>query len=764
MNIRKSLVTGLAGLAAFGALQGAAGLLGNLGLQQQLAAQTVLLATVTDAASAQLAFERADRYAQASRGAANPMRRLAFAESFRAEAVFLKRALVSASASEPAMASVLRSTTDWIEQTDLRLPGSKSGPQVALLRDDLLSEMSNARQTEIASTVKAMLQRAELNRAEAVDVAARARSAILLIVGLSLVVSVWLALVLRRRVLRPLSDLTGTTLKLAAGELDCRIDGTSRKDEIGAVATALETLRQGTLHTLTIEAAAAKERSASDARVRYLAHHDQLTGLANRTLLHDRLDHSVALARRSGQQVVLFWIDLDCFKEVNDSRGHAAGDALLREVARRLVETVRETDTVARLGGDEFVVVQLGAEGRQAAGQLADRLVAALSELYDVGDGQHAVVTASIGVALFPDDAEDAGALLANADLAMYRVKASGRNTYAFFQEQMDQEARAQRSLDQDLRLALSRQQTAIMFQPQLDLLTGEVIGFEALLRWRHPERGQVPPDLFIPIAESNGAIVPIGAWVLQQACEEAARWTVPLRVAVNVSPAQFLQTDMAALVGEVLLTTGLDPLRLELEVTEGILIRDPVRTLEALRRIRLSGVTVALDDFGTGYSSLSTLRAFPFDRIKIDRSFVKDMASSRDASAIVHAVLGLADGLGLPVVAEGVETEEQLALLKAGGCAEVQGYLIGRPEPVAAYADFTCGSAPAGATPPSPLGQSPPGNGGPCRGTAPESAIDRRMPLPADTGEIRPPRSTSTGAEPSARPVGGLIGAGTQD
>ncbi len=694
MSIRKSLLTGLVCLAVFGALQGGAALLGNQSLQRQLAAQTELLATVTHSASAQLAFERADRAAQASRGAANPVRRLEFAESFRAEAAILRGALVSASALEPAMATVLRSTADWVEQTDLRLPGSKAGPQAALLRDDLLSEMNDARQREIALAVTAMLHRAEATRAEAVNFAIKARGAIFAIVALSLLASLRLAFVLRRRVLRPLSELTDTTLKLAAGELNCPINGAARDDEIGAVATALETLRRGTLHTLTVEAAAAEERSVSDARIRFLAHHDPLTGLANRAMLHERLEHSVALARRSAQRMALFWIDLDCFKEVNDSRGHAAGDILLREVARRLLKTVRETDTVARLGGDEFVVIQIGAECPHAADQLAERLITVLSELYELGDGEHAVVTASIGVALFPDDGEDAKALLATADLAMYRVKASGRNSYAFFQAEMDQEAHARRSLDQDLRLALSRQQLATVYQPQLDLLTGEVVGFEALLRWHHPERFQVSPDLFIPAAESNGSIVSIGAWVLQQACREATRWTVPLRVAVNVSPIQFLQCDMAALVAEALSTSGLDPLRLELEVTEGVLIRDPVRTLDALRRIRLSGVTVALDDFGTGYSSLSTLRAFPFDRIKIDRSFVKDLVSSHDATAIVHAVLGLARGLGLPVIAEGVENHEQLALLKNGGCAEVQGYLIGKPQPIAAFANIIGGAA----------------------------------------------------------------------
>ena len=690
MNIRKSLMTGLAVLATFGALQGAAALLGNYSLQRQVSMQAQVLEAVTHAASAQLAFERADRAAQASRGAANPARRREFAESFRAEAFNLQAALINASVLEPMIAALLSPTTEWVEQTDLRLPGSKAGPQAAFLRDDLLSEMNASRQSDIAAAVTSMLQGAHAARTEAADAAFTVQAFVFLSVALSSLVVFWLAVVLRRRVLRPLGSLTGTTLRLADGDLDCLIEGLSRQDEIGAVATALETLRRGTLRAREVEAAAAEERTASDMRIRYLAHHDQLTGLANRAMLLERLEHSVALARRSEKQLALFWIDLDRFKEVNDSRGHAAGDRLLREVARRLLETVRDTDTVARLGGDEFVVVQADLDYALAASQLAGRLIATLSELYDIGNGEQAVVTASIGVALFPGDGEDAAALLANADLAMYRVKAAGRNRYAFFEAEMDQEAQARRSLEQDVRLALQRQQFTTVYQPQLDLCSGSIVGFEVLLRWHHPERLQISPALFIPVAEANGEIVPIGAWVLQQACTEAARWIVPLRVAVNVSPIQFLQCDMAVLVAEALMTSGLDPSRLEIEITEGVLIRDAAQTLDALQRIRRLGVTVALDDFGTGYSSLSTLRAFPFDRIKIDRSFVGDLPSRNDATAIVHAVLGLAQGLGLPVVAEGVETLEQLEALKAAGCTEGQGYLIGKPQPIAAFTSVT--------------------------------------------------------------------------
>ncbi len=432
------------------------------------------------------------------------------------------------------------------------------------------------------------------------------------------------------------------------------------------------------------------ERTAAEARIRYLAHHDALTGLSNRTMLRERLDHALAVARRTGQMVAVICLDLDRFKGVNDALGHAAGDTLLREVGRRVLAAVRDTDTVARLGGDEFVVVLPMVTQSHSVETLAERLTLSLSETYELGGGQQAAISASSGIALFPQDGEDGESLLANADLALYRVKQDGRNGYAFFQAEMDAEAQTRRRLEQDLRAALARGQLTLAFQPQADLQTGEVSGFEALLRWHHPERGQIPPDVFIPIAEASGAIVPIGAWVLREACAEAARWAVPLRIAVNVSPAQFQLCDMARLVEDTLATTGLEASRLELEVTEGLLIREPDRTLDLLRRIRATGVRIAMDDFGTGYSSLSSLRAFPFDRIKVDRSFVRDLATSPEAAAIVRAVLGLANGLGMPVVAEGVEDDAQLDALRGTDCAEIQGYLIGRPLPIGNFLDLT--------------------------------------------------------------------------
>ena len=438
------------------------------------------------------------------------------------------------------------------------------------------------------------------------------------------------------------------------------------------------------------------EHRAAAERIHTLAHHDILTGLANRALLHQRLAEAIARARRvPDNTLAVLCLDLDGFKAVNDLHGHAAGDRLLREVAARLSRSVRETDTVARLGGDEFVVVQTEHAQPEAARALAERLVAALAEPYDLGSGEaQGVVTTSIGTALFPGDGSDPDTLLHNADTALYRAKWAGKNGAAFFRPEMDRELRERRALERDLRQALARGEFALAWQPlSATSGDGEVTGFEVLLRWHHPERGLVPPDLFIPVAEACGAITAIGAWVLREACREAALWAAPLGVAVNVSPLQAQQGDaFAEMVEQALEASGLDPSRLVLEVTEGVLIREAERVLAALNRLKALGVGVALDDFGTGYSSLATLRAFPFDKIKIDRSFVAGMgvlANGKDV-AIVQAVLGLARGLGLPVVAEGVETAAQLGTLREAGCEEVQGWLVGRPAPIESFAHVT--------------------------------------------------------------------------
>ncbi len=451
-----------------------------------------------------------------------------------------------------------------------------------------------------------------------------------------------------------------------------------------------------------------RERIAVDSRIWHLAHHDGLTGLGNRTRLQERLAEAVAWARRGNHGVAVLCLDLDRFKAVNDLFGHAVGDQLLQAVAGRLLASVRETDTVARVGGDEFVIIQQGA-GQQGAGQpkaaeaLATRLLAVLAEPFDLA-GHAAHVTVSIGIALFPDDAREPEVLLANADKALYRAKERQRNGFAFFRPEMDTELRQRRALEQDLRWAIQRNEMTLAWQPQAEAGSGTVVGFEVLQRWQHPTRGAVPPTEFIPVAEATGIIIPIGAWVLRAACAEAVGWHQPLRIAVNVSPVQVQQDGFADTVRDALAATGLDPERLEIEVTESLLIHEPARALEALRAVKALGVRIAMDDFGTGYSSLSTLRAFPFDRLKIDRCFVQDIESNGQAAAIVRAVLGLARGLGLPVVAEGVETPEQLAALAAQGCDEIQGYLIGRPQPIGDFAALTTGvqdeTTPAGKAP----------------------------------------------------------------
>ena len=433
-----------------------------------------------------------------------------------------------------------------------------------------------------------------------------------------------------------------------------------------------------------------RERNAAEARILYLAHHDPLTGLANRARLRDRLEQELAVGRRTGKSLAVCCLDLDRFKTINDTFGHAAGDVLLREISRRLLAETRETDAVARLGGDEFVVVQTGLDFPEAAQHLAKRLVESLAGPIEIVPGHLATVTVSIGIAIYPEDGTAVDSLLVSADLALYRAKEEGRNTFAFFRADMDAAEQERRALEQDLRSALDRQEFSLAFQPQTDLRTGTITGFEALLRWRHPSRGQVSPALFIPVAEASGGIIAIGAWVLRQACTEAASWPAKLRIAVNVSAAQLQQTGFAAFVADVLRETGLEPKRLELEITETFVIRDKDGAFDTLRRIRGLGVLLALDDFGTGYSSLSMLRAFRFDRIKLDRSFVTDVATSDEACSFVAALVYLAAGLSLPILAEGVEDKDQLSALQDAGCAEAQGYLIGRPLPIGAYAHVT--------------------------------------------------------------------------
>ncbi|PZU58647.1 MAG: bifunctional diguanylate cyclase/phosphodiesterase [Brevundimonas sp.] len=425
------------------------------------------------------------------------------------------------------------------------------------------------------------------------------------------------------------------------------------------------------------------ETKAAQRRIEHLARHDGLTDLPNRTLFQERLEHALTRAARTEEALAVLALDLDRFKAVNDIFGHAEGDRVLKSVADILRRCVRASDTVARLGGDEFVVLQVGADQPQAAQALADRILAAFRTEMDPALDPTAVGV-SVGVAVHPTDGRDAEALRHAADIALYRAKTSGRGQAAFFDARMDEEARLRRQLETDLRHAILRRQLRLDYQPLVRTADGELSGYEALLRWDHPERGAVGPDDFIPIAEETGAIITIGEWVLREACREAARWPDHLQVAVNVSPVQFQVATLADLVASALSESGLDPSRLELEITESALLKERASTVATLHRIKALGVSVVMDDFGTGYSSLSNLQSFPFDKIKIDRSFIASMEDDAAARSIVRAIVGIGRSLDLPIVAEGVETEAQRRLVLEEGCANAQGFFFGRPGRVA--------------------------------------------------------------------------------
>jgi diguanylate cyclase (GGDEF)-like protein len=424
------------------------------------------------------------------------------------------------------------------------------------------------------------------------------------------------------------------------------------------------------------------ERQRSEARIAHMARHDALTDLANRVLFRERMDDVLARLDETGEGFAVFIFDLDLFKSVNDSLGHPIGDALLKAVALRLQTCTDASHTVGRLGGDEFAIIQTEAGDQKAAAiALADTLLETVGAPYEI-DGHQIVIGISIGIALAPADGEDASELLKNADLALYRAKQEGRNGYRFFALEMDTEVRLQRALEVDLRNALVREEFEIHYQLIFDIASHQPCGAEALLRWRHPQHGMVFPDTFIPVAEEIGLIGALGEWVLRQACANATRWPAHIRLAVNLSPVQFRGGNLVELVADALKTSGLAPERLELEITESVLLQKDAGTLAILYQLTELGVRIVLDDFGTGYSSLSYLRMFPFKKIKIDKSFVAELSHRADCAAIVCAVTNLAQSLDMTTTAEGVETWEQFELLHAAGCREAQGYLFSRPCP----------------------------------------------------------------------------------
>jgi diguanylate cyclase (GGDEF)-like protein len=428
------------------------------------------------------------------------------------------------------------------------------------------------------------------------------------------------------------------------------------------------------------------EQKRAEKRIAHIAHHDSLTGLHNRAAFSDYLATAIDEALRNGRTFAILCLDLDRFKEVNDIYGHLVGDALLREVARRL-QAVAEGAFLARVGGDEFILITVGEAQAAAVGELALRLRAALSGGIEIA-GRQLRIGLSIGIASCPVDGTDPATLLANADVALYRAKTDGRDAIRFFEADMAAQLRDRRELQHDLQSALANDELRLDFQP-LARIDGEIVGFEALVRWHHPRRGLVAPGIFIPLTEESGLIVAMGEWILRAACREAASWPNRLQISVNLSPVQFRNDDIVRLVHETLIETGLDAGQLELEITEGVLIDDFSRAVSILRRLKALGVRIALDDFGTGYSSMSYLQAFPFDMIKVDRSFISNLERSAQSQALLRGVIGLARGLELPVTAEGVETQAQLDVLTLAGCDLVQGFLIGRPAPIDGYAQI---------------------------------------------------------------------------
>lgn len=418
----------------------------------------------------------------------------------------------------------------------------------------------------------------------------------------------------------------------------------------------------------------------ADVRIAFMTRHDALTRLPNRLLFYEHLEQAMCLAGR-GTKCAILCLDLDHFKLVNSTLGHSVGDGLLQAVAARLQACVPEVDTLAHLGGDEFAIIHLGMEQSKEAALLANRIIAVLFDPFDIG-GHQIVVSTSIGVAIAPDDGISSEKLLKNADIALYLAKIEGSGAVRFFEPEMDVRIQLRRMLELDLRGAVIRNEFELYYQPIINLIAGSITGFEALLRWNHPVRGLISPLEFIPLAEETGMIMPIGEWVLRTACAEAKTWPAPISLAVNLSPVQFKTDSLVGIVKAALEASGLRPDRLELEITESVLLQDTAGTLAALHQLRAMGIAVALDDFGTGYSSLSYLRSFPFDKIKIDQSFVRDLVMDKEAMSIIRAVTALGHSLCMKTTAEGVETLEQLNKLREEGCTEVQGYFFSRPKP----------------------------------------------------------------------------------
>ena len=424
------------------------------------------------------------------------------------------------------------------------------------------------------------------------------------------------------------------------------------------------------------------ERRRAEEKIAHMARHDALTDLPNRVLLRERLEHELKRVKR-GESLAVLCLDLDHFKSVNDTLGHPVGDELLKVVADRLRHCTREPDTIARLGGDEFAIIMTAVGQPSDAATLSRRVRDSITKPYDL-DGHRVVIDISIGISIAPLDATDTDQLLKNADMALYGAKADGRGAYRFFEPEMDARMQQRRELEMDLRQALINGEFELHYQPLVNLQSNDITGFEALLRWNHPTRGRIPPAEFIPIAEETGLIIQLGDWVLRRACQETASWPQQLKIAVNLSPAQLKSRNLVQAVVGALAASGMPATRLQLEITESLLMQNTFATLATLHKLRELGVQIAMDDFGTGYSSLSYLRSFPFDKIKIDRTFINDLTNGAEPLAIVHAVASLAKSLRMISTAEGVETRQQLEKLQAIGCTEMQGHIFSQARPAA--------------------------------------------------------------------------------
>ncbi len=568
----------------------------------------------------------------------------------------------------------------WVDEAHILLGAS---PSTAIPAPYAMARTEANIRRALDSLVQLTLEDAASVRRDVAASATEMSGLNLLIVLVGVIAGTVTAVLSSLSVTLPIQRIGDVLHELANGNKAVDIPFTERTDEVGNTARAARSFRDSLIRMETIEAEKIEAETKANRHIRFLAHHDVLTGVANRAFFTEKLADAVARLRRSNEPFAVLMLDLDRFKNVNDTLGHSGGDQLLRETAQRLKSSLRETDVLARLGGDEFAIIQSDLKNpRDGAFGLATRIIRTLLAPYEI-DGNTVTVGTSIGIALAPQDTIEGAELLKMADVALYEAKSAGRNGYRFFDTTMFEVMATRRQLEDELRGALARGEFVLNYQPLVDVNTRLPTCFEALVRWQSPTRGLVMPGDFIPLAEETGLIIPLGAWILQRACADAAAWPAHLKVAVNLSPIQLAQPDLLEIVLCALAETSLPPERLELEITETALFKNDVDCVKLVHQLKRLGVSIALDDFGTGFSSLSYLTMISFDKIKIDRSFTSNMTERADCAAIVAAVLALGHSLKTETVAEGVETEQQFELLRAAGVNLVQGYLFGRPRPL---------------------------------------------------------------------------------